>query len=600
MTSHLTQEEIMLLPVADWFQINHEPGVRLDKFLVYKEGEIYARMPDFRFNALDIYLNQIPNRVADQISTGVVEAAGKPRALGEAISYPVLEDGEKKLSKLLGVMQECRLSLVRDQFNECFLILDDDPTSLINLDSPQFVEWIQSLSLEAGNMAVDLAVKAVKMFLRHQCAKLPRVPLETRVAEDAQGIWYDLGSGKYVRTTQDGWSIQNANLPLLLKRCPQQSEQCSPVAGGDVRAILSFVNIVDGDQQLLFLVFLVSCFIPNFPHPVLMLHGAQGSAKSTLSKIVKNLVDPSQLETTTIHSESEIKDFVQTASHHWLTVLDNLSYITEKVSDTLARICTGGGLSKRRHYTNDDDFIYNFMHIMVLNGISQVIKRADLLDRALLIKLDRIDQSKRMTERELWHDYTLNKPSILGGIFSVLSKSLSMYDRVEAKNLPRMADFAKWGCAIAVALGYTEQAFISAYARNIDIQNDEAIEASVVATVLIRFMANNSYSYIEITPTDLFTKLFVLAEEMKLSFSTGWPKSPSLLSRNLGEIEPNLLTQGIRVGHIKRKERLIAIRRVNLEGESSSPPDAEKVDKKIFDTGAKDDTDGRDATLPTL
>ena len=53
-----------------------------------------------------------------------------------------------------------------------------------------------------------------------------------------------------------------------------------------------------------------------------------------------------------------------------------------------------------------------------------------------------------------------------------------------------MADFAEWGEIIARCLGYEKNEFINAYEENIQAQNDEVIESSPVAEVLLLFAAN--------------------------------------------------------------------------------------------------------------
>ena len=55
---------------------------------------------------------------------------------------------------------------------------------------------------------------------------------------------------------------------------------------------------------------------------------------------------------------------------------------------------------------------------------------------------------------------------ILGGIFDTLSAALRLYPTIRPSSLERMADFTRVGAAIAVALGYGEEEFLSAYDTN--------------------------------------------------------------------------------------------------------------------------------------
>ncbi|MBV9668872.1 MAG: hypothetical protein JO327_12180, partial [Nitrososphaeraceae archaeon] len=67
--------------------------------------------------------------------------------------------------------------------------------------------------------------------------------------------------------------------------------------------------------------------IPTIPKPVLILHGEQGSAKSTLLELIKMLVDPSSIRTLSFPRDN--KELVQQLSHNYITYFDNISNIRE-------------------------------------------------------------------------------------------------------------------------------------------------------------------------------------------------------------------------------------------------------------------------------
>ncbi len=117
-----------------------------------------------------------------------------------------------------------------------------------------------------------------------------------------------------------------------------------------------------------------------------MLHGEQGSAKSTLQELIKMLVDPSSILTLTF--PRDINELVQKLSHNYIAYFDNMSNIPEWISDQLCRAVTGSGFSKRELYSDDDDIIYNFKRCIGLNGINLAATKADLLDRGIIIELN--------------------------------------------------------------------------------------------------------------------------------------------------------------------------------------------------------------------
>src|SRR6185369_9432847 len=116
-------------------------------------------------------------------------------------------------------------------------------------------------------------------------------------------------------------------------------EQVVPIPGGDLKLLLKYVNIIDPEHRLLFLTFIVSCFMSGFPHAALVIFGAQGSAKSTLSKLTRLTVDPSIVDAAGMPTDA--KEFIQMLSHHHLTFFDNVSKISDEISDTFCKIISG-------------------------------------------------------------------------------------------------------------------------------------------------------------------------------------------------------------------------------------------------------------------
>lgn len=171
-----------------------------------------------------------------------------------------------------------------------------------------------------------------------------------------------------------------------------------------------------------------------------------------------------------------------------LSDFDNVSKISEVSSDQLCRPVTGSGFSKRGLWTDDDDFIYNMKRAVGYNGINVAATKADLLDRILNIQLKPIDRRQRRKLKSLQKDLEQILPYLLGYIFDVIVKVLGRIGEVKLDELPRMADFAEVGELIARCLDYKEGRFTEVYNANIGFTNEEAINASPVATAIIHLM----------------------------------------------------------------------------------------------------------------
>ena len=422
------------------------------------------------------------------------------------------------------------------------------------LDSRDFKIWLYGLGYkEVGKVFSEDAVKQVISVLLAKAKFDNPIPitLSSRVAKDADDsgcIWYDLSNPAWqaVKIMPNGWEIVN-NPPILFNRYRHQLAQISPLHGknnannsDNLRKILHHINIKG--QETLFLCWLVSCFIPDIPHPMPIIYGEKGAAKSTACSLLKSLIDPSALETLMLQSDT--RTLAVNLQQHWFLPFDNVSYISEDTSDTLCRAITGGGIQQRKLFTNAEDYIFTFNRCLAINGINNVATRPDLLDRSILIELERIPDTNRRELAEIMASFRADKPAILAGIFDVLSKAMAIYPAVTIEELPRMADFTRWGYAIGEALGGLGQQFLVEYEANRKSQNSEAINADPVATLVIALMSNCIIW--EGKVSELQAELSEMAYNHGINPKVkGFPSQPNHLSRRLRGMKSNLEAVGI-------------------------------------------------------
>jgi energy-coupling factor transporter ATP-binding protein EcfA2 len=433
--------------------------------------------------------------------------------------------------------------------------------------SRSFKVWLANLLWEGEEKApsADALAGALNVLQAKALYEGPKHTLYNRVAPATDGFWVDMADENWraIKVTGEGWEIVD-NPPILFKRFSHQKPLPTPNPEGSPWGLLDFLNIDKKDEatRLLFLCAVISYFIPLIPHVIVVLYGIQGSGKSTLFKIIRRVVDPSAVEVLTLPRNE--RERVQQLDHHWCAFYDNITSLPSWMSDTLCRAATGGGFTKRELYTNDHDIIYNFKRCVGLNGINIAAQRGDLLDRSLLVGLEDIPKKKRRTEEQLLKDFEASKPYILGGFLNTLVKAIREYPYVKPKELFRMADFTRWGCAIAKALGKTEKEFLEAYNIKVKLQIEEAAHSSPVATVLIDFLSNHKNW--KGTPSNLFKILLGHAKDMGISTrQKAFPKAPHILVRKLNELAPSLKALGLEVvtGVRTPTHRLILINSVN-------------------------------------
>jgi hypothetical protein len=119
---------------------------------------------------------------------------------------------------------------------------------------------------------------------------------------------------------------------------------------------------------------------------------------------------------------------------------------------TLVALASGGGFAVRQLYTDQDEVLFDAARPVILNGIEDVVTRPDLADRSIFLTLPVVADRRRQSERELWRQFELARPRILGALFDLVAHGLRTLPHVGLDRLPRMADFALWAAACETVL----------------------------------------------------------------------------------------------------------------------------------------------------
>jgi hypothetical protein len=511
------------------------------------------------------------------------------------------EETEKKESQADRLVSLCisqEAEFFHDQHKTPYIcVRQKDVNVIMPIRSRQFKTYLANLMWQTeqkvlGNEGLNSALLVLqgKALLEGR-----QYTLYNRVAPAKDGFWIDMTDNKWraIKVDTEGWRIVK-NPPILFKRYSHQLPLTEPTPGGNPWLLLEYFNIKkdDYDTRLTLMTSCSSIYIPLIAHVIWLLFGIQGSGKTLLFKILRRLFDPSSIEVLSMPRDE--REHVQQLDHHWLALYDNITSMPTWISDRLCRATTGGGFSKRELYSDDEDITYNFKRCIGLNGINITAQRGDLLDRSLLIPLEHIKNEERKTEAKLLADFEKNKASILGGFLDTLVKAIQLYPTVKTNYLFRMADFTRWGCAIAKALDKTEEEFIAAYDNKVKSQIEEAAHASLLATVLLDFLEKESTPSLEKwqgwegTPTALYKALFEHAKTLEISTrQKGFPKAPNALMRQLNDLAPSLKALGWEVVTMKSGIRRIYINTV----QTAQPPRPSTLLKEMDYGDDKDDKD---------
>ncbi len=493
--------------------------------------------------------------VVDTINATKKAQVGAKARNGKATGGADLEGGAGQKLIAIGV----RCDLFHDERNDAYAVADENGVRhTLRLRGKLFTIWLRNrYYVETGKAANGEAVGAARGVLEAKAIfDGKRIPLCNRFAEHDGVIYIDLCDSKWraVKVTAEGWEVLDKP-PVLFRRYAHQHPLPDPIRGGSLAELRPFLNVRHDDEWHLMEAWLATAVFAGIPRPALMMHGVQGAAKTTSSRALKSLLDPSA--TNSVDLGRDPAALAQVLDHNAVPCFDNLTNIPSGVADMLCRAVTGGAFSKRELYSDSDDVIYAFMRALILTGINIPTHAPDLLDRMLLIELDRIEQKDRRDERSFWAEFVEARPRLFGALLDAIVGILKFRDQIKLDRLPRMADFARLACAYAEHSGVGAKKMMSIIMANAGRQIEEVIESDPLATA-VRELANARGSWTG-TASELWGELNKGTEKPP----EDWPRSAKSLGKRIKVLQTTLIEAGIAVTTGRKstdgKSRLITL-----------------------------------------
>lgn len=575
----------------DWEELNAELGRKIAEVgRLNAQGKYEMRCPNHNGKtATSLFYD--PSRKTIKCMGGclhksLLEAFGLP-------TKPTKDNGEyddekqTQVSLLLAFKEEIEL-FVSDSNEGYATIPSNGHFETWAVSSKEFEGWIAKRYYQTYNRAprIQAIEEAVANLIGEaRFGNYSQKKVFTRIAESNDAIYLDLVNENWevIKITPGGWELKS-DYPVKFRRTNSMKALPIPEKGGSLSELDKFLNI-HGNNLILVKAWLIACLKPNMPYPLLVLQGEQGSAKSTASEILCELVDPNGNNLRTAPKDE--RDLAITTTNRLILCLDNLSGIRTWLSDALCRISTGGGFSTRKLHTNNEEMLFTLNNPILLNGIDEIATRGDLLDRSIIVNLPTI--TARQPKQEFWDDFLSARPKILGALLDVFCDALGKVDGVKLFNYPRMADFAKLGTAAENALELEADRFVEIYAKNRNDANNLALEFSLIAPVIMSLVKEES-EWVGIAK-DIKDKLDEITDWTIQKNNQFYPKAPIKVANDLRRIAPNLREIGIDVtfdaDNEKREagtgKRLIRIKRLdNYVSQSSQLSQNENENQNIF------------------
>lgn len=375
-------------------------------------------------------------------------------------------------------------------------------------------------------------------------------------------IYNIINSSKYIQVRKNECNLcEKTDSGMLFKTYKTTNNLIQPDLNATMDDLFAFIdeilNLSEKDR-LLVIVYIVSLFLSNINHPILFAIGDYGAAKTTTLKMIGNILYPYNCNVVSLpHKEDETAVIISNSVY---TVFDNVSYINRSLADLLCLSVTSGTYSKRELYTNSNVTELDIHKPVAISTINRSFKFFDLIDRSIVIELKRIPPERMLTEQEIWSRFYSLLPKIQGCIFKILSVAMAKYDLIKISKYPRLADFAKWGYAIAEAIEEGNgDAFLKQYKDNLNFTFKNSITENPLLNTIEVFMSSKE-SW-EGTASELLLELKKLYQQINVTniIPVSFPSAANVLTRQINSSINELKILGISVETTRSTTRKIKL-----------------------------------------
>jgi phage/plasmid primase-like uncharacterized protein len=404
---------------------------------------------------------------AGAVGPRLLDAKRKEVAAKKAAAMPAGDGAAAVLSRLMAEPE-----LWHDQFGQAFATFDLDGRRVnARIEGQAFRDWLRMAYEDETGATMPPAREAVNGCIEQAASRArsrgARQESFVRVGWDGEVRYLDLGRDDWsaVRVDASGWDVV-MDVPVKFTRGDGNGALPVPERmPGGLDPLWGIVNVAPDDRPLV-AGWLLSAMLGNASAFGLNLHGAQGTAKSTATRILRRMIDPAPGLTQPL-SAKRLDELPLTCLDQWVPCFENISWLEDEVQDALCMLTTGLSLRNRKLYTDASMVTYNVRRPWIINGINNVCSRNDLAERAVPVGLQMLAPEARRTEAEVEAVFEAAWPGLLAALLDAVSMASDPGTRQRAaaflaseKLSHRMADALVWVTAGEESFGFPAGSFI--------------------------------------------------------------------------------------------------------------------------------------------
>lgn len=455
---------------------------------------------------------------------------------------------ETSVTQLRNLILSQNIELSYNDENRAFIKLRiNNHYEVYPLDSMQFHDYVYELYDTQEDAVLNKATYEAVVESLGARARIrgSKQLIALRTAKFNDTIYLSLCDDNWtiIEIDKDGWRV-SLDSPVWFFRTNDMDALPMPTMTKtrDIELLKKYVNYGSEADFSLMVSFLLSSFMYQVSRPILILQGTAGVGKSFTSEILRTIVDPAKQKKSISRARPTVDSLALDVSRQSVVVYDNFSdgAVTPEVSDMFCTIATNQAYSKRALYTNSDEILVKLGRAVIINGIDDLAKRHDLLDRSIVLDLPPL--VTRQSEVSLRENFKKDHPKILGHLLNVLSDSLKHEGESDYSD-SRMTDFTRMVENAHRSLNWDKHYFRHVYKENRDKASLKTIESNPFISSIVELM--EGYDKRRFKKTDLLTEIGKLDSVAWKDMGNGVIPSNRKVSARLKRDVPLLKTVGI-------------------------------------------------------